>query len=200
MHNRTGPRILSSGDPGLPPIELEHEACDDHATRDLEGHAPNDVHLVTGVRVEGRVIELLGIQQLLTRSSGGYRTQPGPRTRHRMTSWHPTRCISHCLPSPSPSVPTSSQGHHPQGAPKASFPSPSLLPALLHHHLGPIQLPLRNQGSAGVCNIEEVLHTPQESALVPTGGIDVKGFHLASTETNAHSRLKDRLKEGWTQQ
>lgn len=35
------------------PVELEHETCDDHATRDLEGHPPDDIHLLPSVRVEG---------------------------------------------------------------------------------------------------------------------------------------------------
>lgn len=39
--------------PRSSPIELEHAASDGHAPRHLEGHPPNEVHLLTAVRVEG---------------------------------------------------------------------------------------------------------------------------------------------------
>lgn len=54
------------------PVELEHETCDDHATRDLEGHPPDDIHLLPSVRVEGGVIKLLSIQELLHLSARGH--------------------------------------------------------------------------------------------------------------------------------
>lgn len=60
----------------VPPVELEHEACDDHAARNLEGHPSNDIHLLPGVRVEGRVIQLLGIQQLLCLGAWGHDPHP----------------------------------------------------------------------------------------------------------------------------
>lgn len=53
------------------PVELQHEASDGHPTRDLERHAPNQVHAIPRVWVEGRVVQLLGIVQLLLRGAGG---------------------------------------------------------------------------------------------------------------------------------
>lgn len=172
----------------VPPVKLEHEACDDHATRDLEGHPPNDVHLLPSVRVEGWVIQLLGIEQLLHLGAWGH--NPHPAIQRQKAELPPRPQSSaltfpsflRSLPMPSSSVSTSSLGDLSVSPPA---PSPNHLPALLHHHLGPVQLLLWYQDSAGVCDIEEVLHPPQESALVPTGGIDVKArqvsLHLAHT-------------------
>lgn len=42
--------------PGIPrssPVELEHAAGEGHAPWHLEGHPPNEVHLLAAVRVEG---------------------------------------------------------------------------------------------------------------------------------------------------
>lgn len=47
------------------PVELQHEAGDGHAARDLERHAADEVHAVSRVRVEGRVVQLLGVVELL---------------------------------------------------------------------------------------------------------------------------------------
>ena len=53
------------------PVKLQHAACDGHAPGDLEGHAADDVHAVPCVRVEGRVVELLGVVELLLWGSRG---------------------------------------------------------------------------------------------------------------------------------
>lgn len=52
------------------PVELQHEAGDGHASRDLEGHAADEVHAVARVWVEGRVVQLLGIVELLLCGAG----------------------------------------------------------------------------------------------------------------------------------
>lgn len=58
------------------PVELQHEAGNGHPTGDLERHAPNQIHAVPRVWVEGRVVQLLGVVQLLLRSAGGDRARP----------------------------------------------------------------------------------------------------------------------------
>lgn len=52
------------------PVELQHEAGDGHPSGDLERHAPDQVHAIPRVRVEGRVVQLLGVVQLLLRGAG----------------------------------------------------------------------------------------------------------------------------------
>lgn len=39
--------------PHSSPVELEHAAGEGHAPRHLEGHPPDEVHLLAAVRVEG---------------------------------------------------------------------------------------------------------------------------------------------------
>jgi len=48
--------------PSGSPVELEHAAGEGHAPWHLEGHPPDEVHLLAAVRVEGRVVQLLGVE------------------------------------------------------------------------------------------------------------------------------------------
>ncbi len=52
----------------MPPVlvELQHAGCDDHAPGHLEGHAADDVLQVPGVRVEGRVVQLLRVDDIVS--------------------------------------------------------------------------------------------------------------------------------------
>lgn len=52
------------------PVELQHEAGDGHASGDLEGHATDEVHAVSCVWVEGRVVQLFSIVELLLCGAG----------------------------------------------------------------------------------------------------------------------------------
>lgn len=58
------------------PVELQHEAGNGHPTGDLERHAANQVHAIPRVWVEGRVVQLLGVVQLLLRSARGDGARP----------------------------------------------------------------------------------------------------------------------------
>lgn len=58
------------------PVELQHEAGDGHASRDLEGHAADEVHAVPCVWVEGRVVQLLGVVELLLCGAGRDGSRP----------------------------------------------------------------------------------------------------------------------------
>ena len=131
------------------PVELEHEARDDHATRDLEGHPPDDVHLVPSVRVESRVVQLLSIEKLLHLGAWGHSPHPvTQRQQAAVTSQPPA--LSHptlgsptslrSLPIPSSSISTCPLGHPPMppwpvpqpltcSAPPSLWPSPA--PALV---------------------------------------------------------------------
>lgn len=64
------------------PVELQHEAGDGHAARHLEGHAADEVHAVARVRVEGRVVQLLGVVELLLCGAGRGRSCPVERQKH----------------------------------------------------------------------------------------------------------------------
>lgn len=66
----------------LLPVELQHEAGDGHASRDLEGHAADEVHAVSGVGVEGRVVQLLGVVELFLCGAGGDRSRPREQHIH----------------------------------------------------------------------------------------------------------------------
>lgn len=63
------------------PIELEHEAGDSHASRDLEGHASDKVHAVSRVWMESRVIKLLCVVELLL--GGTWRNGPRPENHQQ---------------------------------------------------------------------------------------------------------------------
>lgn len=63
------------------PVELEHEAGDGHASGDLERHAANEVHAVSCVWVEGRVVQLLCVVKLLL--CGSRRDGSCPAERHK---------------------------------------------------------------------------------------------------------------------
>lgn len=63
------------GTPAVP-VELQHEARDGHASGHLEGHAADEVHAVSRVGVEGRVVQLLCIVELLL--CGAWGDGPGP--------------------------------------------------------------------------------------------------------------------------
>lgn len=54
----------------LVPVELQHAAGDGHASWDLERHAADEVHAVSRVWVEGRVIQLLSVVELLLCGAG----------------------------------------------------------------------------------------------------------------------------------
>jgi len=72
------------------PVELQHAACDGHATGDLEGHSPDDVHAVARVRVEGGVVQLLGVVELLLWRSWGDGARPAGGDEQTFTFRHPT--------------------------------------------------------------------------------------------------------------
>lgn len=64
------------------PVELQHEAGDGHASRDLERHAADEVHAVSGVGVESRVVQLFGIVELLLCGSWGDGPCPAGQQKH----------------------------------------------------------------------------------------------------------------------
>lgn len=66
------------------PVILQHEASDSHSSRDLKGHPPYQIHLFPRVRVESRVIKLLGIEQLLLAGSWGH--DPCPTGKRKETN------------------------------------------------------------------------------------------------------------------
>lgn len=47
------------------PVEGEHAACDGHVHRHLSGHPANHKHLLSCVRVEGGVVDVLGSPELV---------------------------------------------------------------------------------------------------------------------------------------
>lgn len=51
------------------PVEGEHAACDRHVHWHLSRHAPNHKHLLPCVRVESRVVDVLGPPQLILRQA-----------------------------------------------------------------------------------------------------------------------------------
>lgn len=53
------------------PVEGHHAARDGHVHWDLSRHPPYQGHLLTCVRVEGRVIRVLSSPQLIFREAGG---------------------------------------------------------------------------------------------------------------------------------
>lgn len=64
------------------PVELQHEAGDGHASRDLEGHAADEVHALARVGVEGRVVQLLGVVELLLGGARGDGARPAGHQTH----------------------------------------------------------------------------------------------------------------------
>ncbi len=51
-------------------VECQETTSDAHVTRDLESHAAENEHLLTGVGVECRIISLLGLPKLVFRQPG----------------------------------------------------------------------------------------------------------------------------------
>jgi len=47
------------------PIKLKHSTGDGHSSRYLEGHPAKNILQIAGVRMKGRLIQLLGIDDLL---------------------------------------------------------------------------------------------------------------------------------------
>lgn len=66
------------------PVELQHEAGDGHASWDLEGHAADEVHAVSRVWVEGRVVQLLSIVELLLCGAGRDGSCPKKHQKHTL--------------------------------------------------------------------------------------------------------------------
>ena len=64
------------------PVELQHEAGDGHASGHLEGHAADEVHAVSRVGVEGRVVQLLGVVELLHCGAGRGGSCPTEQQKH----------------------------------------------------------------------------------------------------------------------
>ncbi|KAG9346159.1 hypothetical protein JZ751_007977 [Albula glossodonta] len=67
------------------PKELKHEACDGHTTWHLEGHPADQVHAVTCVGVEGRVVQLLGVVELLLSGPRGNCSRPAEHRPDHVT-------------------------------------------------------------------------------------------------------------------
>jgi len=56
------------------PVEGEHAACDGHVHWHLSRHPANHKHLLSRVRMEGRVINVLGSPELILCQAGPYNT------------------------------------------------------------------------------------------------------------------------------
>ncbi|KYN27615.1 hypothetical protein ALC57_03014 [Trachymyrmex cornetzi] len=52
------------------PVELKHSAGDGHSTRHLEGHSTENILQVAGIRMKGRLVQFLRIDNLLCGSIG----------------------------------------------------------------------------------------------------------------------------------
>ena len=70
------------------PVESEHGSCDGHVHWHLSRHPANHNHLLPGVRVEGRVIDILGLPERVLRQarlhdpSSGRTTKPLVKTHN----------------------------------------------------------------------------------------------------------------------
>lgn len=78
------------------PVELQHKAGDGHAPGNLEGHAAEEVHAVSRVGVEGRVVQLLGVVQLLLCGARRDGSRPAGQTHHTINTL--TRAVSWEMP------------------------------------------------------------------------------------------------------
>ena len=70
------------------PEKCQHASGDGHVTRDLEGHASDQEHFFARIRMIGRVIELLGVPQLVFSCAFGQRAIPGGDNAHKYFSSH----------------------------------------------------------------------------------------------------------------
>lgn len=58
-------KIINSLSRRKVPVKLKHRAGDGHTSRYLEGHSAEDVLQVAGIRMIGRLVQLLRIDDLL---------------------------------------------------------------------------------------------------------------------------------------